>query len=209
MRPEVDLPVIIATLPVQPYNRPCYRIVDFAILTGFDPMMPLYTLGPGYKGQRYTPKAGPNALYVAEDMMTAQAEYHRVDRIVLVADPTYLLLANPTVQLTIQVNLDRVLDLTDPTIQDALGTTIAELTGPWRKQMIKKLFCPTHVLAKAVYQHGTIQALRYPSARGNEFSNLVIWEERLLLPSFVQVKDSTGTLSVRIPPKRPYRKLHS
>lgn len=209
MLPEIDLPKIITNLPLRPYNRPCYRVVDFAILTGFNPMMPLYTLGPGYNGQRYTPKGGPNALYVAEDIMTAQAEYHRVDRIVLVADSTYLLLANPTVQLTIEVNLDRVLDLTDPTNQNALGVTTLELIGPWRKQMIKKLFCPTHILATVVYQHGTIQALRYPSARGSEFSNLIIWADRLTSPSFIQVKDSTGTLSARIPPKRPYQKHRS
>lgn len=208
MRPEAELPAIIATLPVIPYEGLCYRIVDFATLTGFDPMIPLYTLGPGRNGQRYTPKGGPNALYVAEDINTAHAEYHRVARIVVVADPSYNPTPNPTVHLTIQVNLERVLDLADPAIQADLGTTTAELTGPWRKQMIKKLFCPTQVLATAVYNHGTIQALRYPSARGHEFSNLIIWEERLLLPSFVQVKDTTGALSARIPPKRPYKKRY-
>lgn len=97
-------------------------------------MIPLYTLGPGKKGQRYSPKMGPNALYVAEDVVTAQAEYHRVLRVVLVTDPTYHVITNPTVQLTIQVNLERVLDLTDTNVLAALGTTIDELTGPWRKQ---------------------------------------------------------------------------
>jgi len=36
MHPEADLPTIIAALPVQPYNRTCYRLVDFAVLTGYD-----------------------------------------------------------------------------------------------------------------------------------------------------------------------------
>ncbi|MBX3077114.1 RES family NAD+ phosphorylase [Candidatus Obscuribacterales bacterium] len=204
MRPEADLPAIIDALPLINYSAPCYRIVDFATLTGS--MIPLYTLGPGKKGQRYTPKMGPNALYVAEDVVTAQAEYHRVLRAVLVADPTYHVIANPTVQLTIQVNLERVLDLTDKNVLTALGTTVDELTGPWRKQMIKKLFCPTQVLANTVYANGSIQAMRYPSAQGHDYSNLIIWEERVQLPSFVQVRDTTGTLSARIPPKRTYRK---
>src|SRR5271156_6414753 len=151
MHPEASLPAIIAGLPVQPYNGSCYRLVDFAALTGYDSMIPLYTLGPGKQGQRYTPKGGPNALYAAEDIVTAPAEYHRVERIVLATDPTYHLLANPTVQLTIEVKLERVLNIADPDIQATLGTTVAELTGPWRKQMIKKLFCPTQVLAAAVY----------------------------------------------------------
>lgn len=206
MHPEASLPAIIAGLPVQPYNGTCYRLVDFAVLTGYDPMIPLYTLGPGQKGQRYTPKGGPNALYAAEDIVTAQAEYHRVERIVLAADPMYHLVANPTVQLTIEVNVECVLNIADPAIQTALGTTLSELTGPWRKQMIKKLFCPTHVLATAVYAHGSIQGLRYPSARGPEYCNLILWEDRLVLPSYIQVKDSTGTLAARIPAKRIYRK---
>ncbi len=206
MHPEASLPGIIAGLPVITYNGTLHRLVDFATLTGYDPMMPLFTLGPGLNGQRYTPKGGQSALYAAEDIVTAQAEYHRVDRIVLVADPTYNLVANPTVHLTIQVDLERVLDIADPAIQAALGTTVAELTGPWRKQMIKKLFCPTHVLANAVYANGNIQAMRYPSARGTEFSNLIMWDERIGLPSFIQVRDTSGTLSARIPPKRAYKK---
>jgi RES domain-containing protein len=206
MHPEAGLPAIIAALPVQPYNGTCYRLVDFAVLTGYDPMMPLYTLGPGQNGQRYTPKGGPNALYAAEDVVTAHAEYHRMERIVLATAPTYRLSANPTVELTIHVNLERVLNIADPAIQATLATTVAELTGPWRKQMIKKLFCPTQVLATAVFAHGEIQALRYPSAQGPQYCNLIIWEERLALPSYIQVKDSTGTLSARIPAMRIYRK---
>jgi RES domain-containing protein len=206
MHPEVDLPGIIGGLPLIAYSGTLHRLVDFATLTGYDPMMPLFTLGPGRTGQRYTPKGGPSALYAAEDLVTAQAEYHRVDRIVLVADPTYDLVANPTVALTINVSLERVLDLTDPAIQAALATTVTELTAPWRKQMIKKLYCPTHVLANAVYANGNIQAMRYPSARGVDQSNLIMWDERITLPSFIQVRDTSGTLSARIPPKRVYKK---
>ncbi|HEY9773157.1 MAG TPA: RES family NAD+ phosphorylase [Planktothrix sp.] len=206
MLPATQLPAIITALPTIPYQRACHRIVDFAILTAFDPMMPLYTLGPGLNGQRYTPIGGPTALYVAEDLVTALAEYNRVERAVLVNDPTYQMKANPTVQLTIQTSLERVLDLTDPAVQTALNTSTTELTGPWRKQMIKKLFCPTHVLADAVYADGKIQAMRYPSARGTDRANLVIWDDRVQLPSTILIKDSTGTLSARIPAKRPYRK---
>ncbi|HEY9753887.1 MAG TPA: RES family NAD+ phosphorylase [Oculatellaceae cyanobacterium] len=166
----------------------------------------MFTLGPGRNGQRYTPKGGPSALYAAEDIGTAQAEYHRVDRIVLFSDPAYNLVANPTVALTINASLERVLDIADPAIQAQLATTVAELTGPWRKQMIKKLHCPTHILASAVYANGNIQAMRYPSARGTEFSNLIMWDERIALPSFIQVRDTSGTLAARIPPVRKYNK---
>lgn len=206
MHPAANLPAIVTALPLIAYKQTCYRIVDFAILTAFDPMMPLYTLGPGKNGQRYTPKGGPSALYVAEDPITAQAEYHRVDRIVLIADPTFHMLANPTVTLNIIVELERVLDLTNAAVQTALNTSTPELTGPWRKQMIRRTFCPTQVLAEAVYANGNVQAMRYPSARGAEYANLIIWDERVQLPSTLTVRDTTGTLAARIPPKRVYRK---
>lgn len=83
MHPATDLSAIIATLPLIPYKQACYRIVDFATLTKFAPMMPLYLLSPGVNGQRYTPKGGPSALYMAEDPVTALAEYNRVERVVL------------------------------------------------------------------------------------------------------------------------------
>lgn len=109
-------------------------------------------------------------------------------------------------QITIRVNLRKVLDITDSAIQAALGTTTTELTGPWRKQMIKGLFCPTHVLADAVYAGGVVQAMRYPSARSSGHANLIIWDARVCLPSTVTVYDPIGKLSARIPPKRPYGK---
>lgn len=158
-------------------------------------------MGPGKKGQRFTPRNGPNALYVSEDLITAQAEYFRVARAVLTTDPSFQLKADPAVQLTIQVNVEQVLDLTDLTIQQAMGTTTAELTGPWSKQMIKGLVCPTQILATAVYASARFQAMRYTSARSLEHANLIIWEERLQLPSFVEVQDKSGTLSARIPPE--------
>jgi hypothetical protein len=40
MQAEADLPAIIAGLPVRPYERTCYRVVDFAVLTGYNPMIP-------------------------------------------------------------------------------------------------------------------------------------------------------------------------
>lgn len=66
MHPAADLPGIIAGLPLITYTGTLHRLVDFVALTGYDPITPLFTLGPGKKGQRYTPKGGPSALYAAE-----------------------------------------------------------------------------------------------------------------------------------------------
>ncbi len=196
-----QLSTIIPGLPSQPMVKNCFRVISFTALTKSQPIMPLYVLGPGMNGQRYTPKNGPNALYVAEDLITAQAEYLEIHRAVLIEDPALQLNPDPTVQLTIQVCLERVLDLTKPIIQEALGTSTLELTGSWRRQMIKNITCPTQVLARVVYDSGYFQAMRYPSARSNEHANLIIWVEYLSEPSFVRVYDTRGVMTARIPPK--------
>lgn len=36
--------------------------------------------------------------------------------------------------------------------------------------------------------------MRYPSARGVEYSNLIIWDERIALPSFIQVRHYRHTV---------------
>ena len=59
----------------------------------------------------------------------------------LAADPTYRVSANPTVELTIQVNLERVLNIVDPVIQAALATTVAELTVQLGIPNLCKLLC--------------------------------------------------------------------
>ncbi len=93
MHPAAVLQAIITKLPLVPYKQACYRIVDFATLTGFDPMMPLYTLGPGVNGQRYTAKGGPTSLYVAEDPVTAQPNI--IESIVLSSLPIRHIISSP------------------------------------------------------------------------------------------------------------------
>ena len=45
----------------------------------------------------------------------------------------------------------------------------------------------------------TLFTIRYPSVQSNEHANLIIWEKYLLAPSFVQVNDTTGVMTGRIP----------
>lgn len=201
MHPQNSLPAIIAGLPLIKLRKTLHRVVDSAALNSLSPMVPLYTLGPGRNGQRYTPRGGPNAIYAAEDQVTALAEYHQISRIALVEGNASKTASNPTSNYAIEVSLTRVLDLSNPDIQQALGTSVKELTGPWRPQMIRGIFCPTHVIASAVFANGSIQAMRYPSARDSQFSCLIIWEDRIQDPSFIEVVDSSGILSARIPPK--------
>jgi hypothetical protein len=62
------------------------------------------------------------------------------------------------------------LDLTNPDIQNRLGTSLAELTGDWlfsqdlHQQGMGPL-PPTQLLAKIAHEKGTIVAIRYRSAK--------------------------------------------
>lgn len=190
---------VVAELPLVKAEKTLYRVVDCAALNSLSPVIPLYTLGPGRNGQRYTPKGGPNSIYAAEDLVTAFAEYCQIGRSILAEGSTPISPANPTTQLTLSVNLVKVLDLKDSTILQALDTSIAELTGPWRAQMLKGEFCPTHVLAECVFLNGAIEAMRFPSAHDPKFSNFIIWEDRISPTSYVEVLDTTGRLSARLP----------
>jgi hypothetical protein len=68
-----------------------------------------------------------------------------------------------------------------------LGTTMAELCGPWRDHKAAGLAVPTQVLGGVVHELGSIEALRAPSARDPSTDNLVIIPDRLQPSSAVRV----------------------
>ena len=57
--------------------------------------------------------------------------------------------------------LVNVLDLTDLSIQQALGTTRQELTGEWRVTQESGAEAPTQLLGRVCYESGRIDAIRY------------------------------------------------
>ena len=68
------LRMALAAAPTIALDGYFYRSVEEASLHKFDPPQPLYALGPGLSGQRFTPPGGPPALYVAEQQYTALVE---------------------------------------------------------------------------------------------------------------------------------------
>ena len=197
MYPHEKLDKIIATLPTQTLTRTCYRVVkyeDFSIKT---PPDPLYSLGPGTNGQRFTPKGGPPALYISEDYITAIAESLGVSRTEIVQGGDIKF--NPAVTYCIKAHLECVVDLTLPPVQQALGTSVAELSSSWIMQLANNIICPTHVLAEAIYKNSSICAIRYPAKASNEHANIMIWTDKIYAPNLVEVYDTSKKLCVRIP----------
>jgi RES domain-containing protein len=91
---------------------------------------PLWGLGSKLYGGRFTPKGAFEAIYLAEDPVTAMAEVSGV--LYSPQAPMPLKAQPPLVLITVEGIFLRVLDLTALGVQSALGTNGQELTGAWR-----------------------------------------------------------------------------
>lgn len=197
------LAVVLKKIPSQTLTRNMHRAVDLDKLLSIIPPQPLFALGPGLQGQRFTPKGGPAALYVSEHLTMAFYEANG-----LFANQAALALqsAPATVIFTLRVHLERVLDITDIETQRLLGTTEAELTSAFRWQQLVGASIPTQILGDVVFASGLFQAIRYPSNLDRDQvrreANLVIWTDRLIAPSFIEVLDTSGKFCQRIPEKK-------
>ena len=105
----------------------------------------------------------------------------------------------PRILLSIEYDLQAVVDLTESTVQHALGTSVAELCAPWRALNAAGVPAPTQVLGGVVHDLSSIEALRVPSARDQSADNLVISPGRLHLSSMVRVFDDSGLIDARLP----------
>lgn len=171
-----------------------FRAVDYDALTSRLPPNALWSGGPRQKGQRYTPSGGPGCLYLSETMETAIAEARG-----LFSTVANVSASQAIVVLSIQVQLDCVLDITVEETQLRLGTTLKELTASWEVKMLDNLTVPTHVLAEAAFESGLFQGIRFPSAQVEKQANLMIWTGLVTQPSFVEIFDRNSKLWRRIP----------
>ena len=122
-----ELLEIAGRLPLAAYHRKVFRAVELQALISVHPIQPLYDLGPGESGQRYTAMGGPRALYVAESPSTAYFECTGLaSSVKALAEQS----AGITAIINIETRLDAILDLTNPAIQAMLKTTTIELTLP-------------------------------------------------------------------------------
>ena len=74
MYAQKKLSTVLATIPTISIHQSFYRSVDNASFYEYDPPQPLYGLGLGITGARFTPKNGPPALYVSEQPLTTLCE---------------------------------------------------------------------------------------------------------------------------------------
>lgn len=196
---------VLPSLPLIQVDGPFWRTVKNEYLQVPPPgaapgsrPQPLWAGGAARTGARYTPIGGSHALYLAPDAATALAE---VQAVLFDVGGTIQPGAahDPLLVFTAEVRLPAVLDLCEPRIQQALGTSSAELTAPWlraqeRHRMGRGPLPPTQELGDAACATGTVLALRYPSCRRAGAGNLVVFTNHLTaLGGRIVLVDSSGT----------------
>jgi RES domain-containing protein len=159
---------------------------------------PLWGLGSKLYGGRFTPKETFETIYLAEDPVTAMAEVSGV--LYSAQEPMPRTVQPPLVLITVEGILLRVLDLTVPRVQSALGTNGQELTGAWRHIQTTGRQAPTQTLGRLCHQSGRFEAIRFPSSKSTPNGVCVaVFIERLRPPSVIKVFDPYGGLAQQLP----------
>jgi RES domain-containing protein len=139
---------------------------------------------------------GPPALYVADKAGTAFAEgTHSITSSLagIILPPA------PVIVYAVDVSLERVLDLTNDVILNALGTTRTELQSPWASRVVSGLNVQTHILAEVAYKSHRFQGILFDSKENPGGFNLVIWSNKVRTPAFVEVFDPPDHLQRAYP----------
>ena len=141
-------------------------------------------------GGRYNPKGSFDIFYAAEHEDAVTRETRAV-----VLDPASGRAISrphpPTVHLTINVELQSVVDLTDVDIREALCIEPGDLLSEWRTMLAARKTPPTHLIGEAA-NDAELEALLVPSARFLGTRNIAIIIDRLRIGSSLEIYRPEG-----------------
>ena len=163
---------------------------------------PLYTPAGGLIGTRYVAPGGPELLHVALDADTAHRELngvffnHAATPLGAQQVREGLLRPLPSVILGIHIDVAHVLDLTQTATRRHFGIrSRAEILGRWWREPN----APTQLLGTAVFASNRFQGILYPSARNSGHACLILFRQRLTVPSCVQCQDAPSGMRAELP----------
>ena len=191
MLPRDALVAAVQELPADPLQGLAFRL----ILARYAATA-LSSIGSLRAGGRYNMRGEFEALYLASSPVTALRE---VEALVATTEGLRGVKGPPRILLSIDYELEAVVDLTQPTAQQLLGSSLAELSAPWRTLNAAGTIAPTQLLGSVVHELAVIEALRVPSARDPSTDNVVIFPDRLRSTSTVRVFDDSGLIDARLP----------
>jgi RES domain-containing protein len=91
--------------------------------------------------------------------------------------------------LNVEVALQAVADLTDPSSWKLLGTSVQELTGDWRSDNTNNLVAPTQHLGLALFKVPGLEGFLSPSAKSPKENNLIVFPAKLHKGSHVRFRN--------------------
>lgn len=172
-------------------HGPWTRVVQLKHLTGPSPD-PLYATGAAAVGARYTPVGGMDSIYMSSDPFTALIEVQAV--FLHASAGPFTIKTPPWALFSVDGIVTEVVDLCNPSVQAALGTSSQELTGDWTLPQADFLagtgpLPPTQILGQTAFDSKVIVGLSYPSAKNPGGVNVVVFKDRLVAgkPSWLRV----------------------
>jgi RES domain-containing protein len=151
-----------------------YRLLGISYLSNL-----LSNLGSFKSGGRYNLQRAFGVLYLAPDPTTALEE--------TVGRGFLPLKFPPKVLITIDVDIQTVLDLGNKKTIKQLGIDPKRLIQPWRIPRDKESY--TQTLGRLIYESRRFEGLLYPSAKVSDKFNIGIFTERLQKGSKILVYD--------------------
>ena len=152
---------------------------------------PLDAIGSCKTGGRYNKKGAFEILYAAADLETALLETGAVLR---APDGTLISVRRqPIVTITIDIELQNVVDLRDAAIRTQLGLSEGDLYVPWR-DLVADGKSPVTQRIGNIARAAAIEALVVPSDKNRGKANLAIIDSdnNLLVGSTVDIYDPKG-----------------
>jgi len=144
---------------------------------------PLSAIGSRMRGGRYNRKGAFEAFYIANTQETALYETAAIFKfagvVVGVRQP-------PRVMLSLEYNLHDIVDLREPTALATLGISVDDLKQPWKLAQAEDRPVLTQRIGAAA-RAIDVEALLVPSARVDAGTNLVVFPDRLLKGSSVDL----------------------
>jgi RES domain-containing protein len=199
MLPPTQLAAVLSSIPLGSARGPWSRAVGYRYLLAPPPghrgrSRPLWGGAAKIAGARFTPVGSFDSVYLAHDPVTAFIE---VSALVLLPGGPVPVRSAPWVVISVDGILNRILDLTDPAILAALGTSVQEMTGTWAALPHP----PTQLLGQSAYDSNRIIGIKYNSAKHPGGLNLVVFPDRLSIAdgNYLEVVDPDGNLAQRLP----------
>lgn len=180
----------LRTLPLLPFTGTFYRLIHAKYAE-----TALSSVGSLRYGGRYNPSRAFEVLYLADSPVTGLQEVNVLFR----TDSGLLPVRGaPRIVLSVDCRLSGVFDLREERVQQALGTNPQELTGMWVTST-PEAPAPTQRLGLSLYEHGEVEAVLAPSARGPGATNLAVFPDRLKETSLLRVYDEEGVIDAKLP----------